>query len=264
MSNNHGRFFWYELMAPDTAAAVAFYTKVVGWTAREAGPQYGGYTVLQTSQAEDSGTAGVMALTAEMKAAAMRPGWLGYIFVDDVDASAEQIAKLGGKVHRPPTDIPDIGRFCPVSDPQGAGFLIMKPNGPTPETPPPPPPRDKPGHVGWRELMAGDWKTVWPFYEQAFGWKKLDEHDMGPMGTYLLIEMAGQRAGGMMTKPAEQPQPSWNYYIQVESTGAAFQRAKDLGATFFHGPTAVPTGEAWIAQGMDPQGAAFNLISANP
>ena len=34
MTDDHGRFVWYEFMTTDTKAAEAFYTDVVGWTAR--------------------------------------------------------------------------------------------------------------------------------------------------------------------------------------------------------------------------------------
>ena len=39
MSEDHGRFIWYELMTPDQAGSEAFYTKVVGWTAAAQNPE---------------------------------------------------------------------------------------------------------------------------------------------------------------------------------------------------------------------------------
>jgi uncharacterized protein len=34
--NSHGRFAWYELITADMDAARVFYTKVMGWGARDA------------------------------------------------------------------------------------------------------------------------------------------------------------------------------------------------------------------------------------
>ena len=47
--------------------------------------------------------------------------------VEDVDATAANVTKLGGKVHMPPFDIPEVGRSAVVADPQGAAFGLFKP-----------------------------------------------------------------------------------------------------------------------------------------
>jgi len=36
------------------------------------------------------------------------------------------VTELGGKVQVPPTDIPNVGRFSLVQDPQGAVFALFK------------------------------------------------------------------------------------------------------------------------------------------
>jgi hypothetical protein len=48
------------------------------------------------------------------------------VAVTDCDASANKVTKLGGKVLVPPTDIPNVGRFAIVQDPQGATFGLFK------------------------------------------------------------------------------------------------------------------------------------------
>jgi len=55
------------------------------------------------------------------------PMWLPYISVADVDAAAKRVARLGGKVHAEPSDIPGIGRFAVFADPSGATFAVMTP-----------------------------------------------------------------------------------------------------------------------------------------
>ena len=55
----------------------------------------------------------------------VRPQWGVYITVDDVDATARKAEELGGKVLIPPSDIPDVGRFSCLMDPQGVMFSVI-------------------------------------------------------------------------------------------------------------------------------------------
>ena len=57
------------------------------------------------------------------------PNWLPYVMVDDANAIAEKATQLGGKLFVPPTDIPNVGRFSVIQDPQGATFAIIKLTG---------------------------------------------------------------------------------------------------------------------------------------
>jgi predicted enzyme related to lactoylglutathione lyase len=153
-----------------------------------------------------------------------RPTWTGYILVDNVDTATENVKKAGGAVHREPADIPAVGRFSVVADPQGATFVLFKPQG---EGQPPAPPMT-PGHVGWHELYAAEWKSAFDFYAGQFGWTKTDAMDMGEMGTYQLFATgAGAGAdsiGGMFNKPADVPAPFWLFYFNVGDIDAAAQR----------------------------------------
>jgi len=55
------------------------------------------------------------------------PHWLGYVAVQDVDAIARQATELGGMVIVPGTEIPGVGRFAVLADPQGAFFAVYAP-----------------------------------------------------------------------------------------------------------------------------------------
>jgi predicted enzyme related to lactoylglutathione lyase len=248
-----GRFAWHELMTTDTAAAMRFYGDVVGWTARDSGMPGMEYTLLHAGEAQ---VAGLMALTEEAKAAGAPPGWTGYVLVDDVDGSAAQAVALGGSVCMPPMDVPGVGRFAAVADPQGAVIALFRPEGG--DAPPAAAPM-APGSVGWNELMAGDMPAAWPFYAAMFGWTKAETMDMGPMGAYQLFAAEGAVCGGMMTKPAEVPVPFWGYYFVVPDIDAAVARVSAGGGTVLNGPMEVPGG-AWVIQGLDPQGAFFALV----
>lgn len=250
-------FCWYELLTNDAAAATEFYTHIVGWSAKpaESAPEGVHYTLLQT---ENVPAAGMMTLNDEACSAGARPGWLGYVEVAAVDATVERAKVLGGAVYMPPADIPGVGRFALIGDPHGAAIGLMKWAEPMPAIPSMP---MKTGRTGWHELMAGALETDFAFYSELFGWSKLDELDMGPMGPYRLFGPAGEYAiGGMMTKPEQVPSPYWEYYFVVDEIEAAVARVKEKGGQVINGPMEVPGG-AWVIQGLDPEGVHFALVA---
>ena len=246
-------FVWYELMTTDMDAAEAFYGAVVGWTPRSASQPGMPYTVMN---AGDKMVAGVMSLPPDARAAGARPGWVGYVGTDDADASTRKLREAGGMVHREPADIPDIGRFSVVADPQGAMFMLFQPMGGDNS----PAPAGTPGHIGWHELYAADWPSALDFYAGQFGWTKDRAVDMGPMGTYQLFAAGGDPIGGMMNKPQSIPSPVWLYYFIVGEIDAAAARVTAAGGQVLNGPHPVPGG-AWILHAMDPQGAMFALTA---
>ncbi|MGD1036839.1 MAG: VOC family protein [Roseiarcus sp.] len=242
-------------MASDAQAATDFYASVVGWAASDAGMSGSPYTLLS---AGPTMVAGLMTLPEDARKMGARPGWLGYVGVPDVDAYAAKISAAGGKIHRAAADIPTVGRFAVVGDPDGAAFVIFK--GAPAEDPRPPLATNAPGNAGWRELHAGDLDAAFAFYSGLFGWKKTQAMDMGPMGTYQLFEIDGGQRGGMMTKTAETPAPFWLHYFNVAAIDAAAERIKAAGGRIVAGPHEVPGGE-WIVRGLDPQGAVFALLA---
>ena len=250
----HGKFFWYDIMTTDTKASEKFYADVVGWGARDSGVPDQQYTLLTVN---GTPVAGLMPIPEDARKVGVPPSWMGYIAVDDVDRAAARLQQEGGKVHRPPTDVPGVIRFCVVADPQGAGFIIAKGLG---DDAPPELPVGTQGTVGWRELYALEWKTAFEFYAKMFGWTKAEAIDMGPMGTYQLFATGDDPVGGMMTKPEAIPMPYWGYYFNVEGIDAAAARVTGRGGSILNGPMQVPGGQ-WIVQCMDPQGAVFNLVA---
>ena len=254
MSESNAKFVWYELMTSDPKAAEAFYTQVIGWGARDAGMGEP-YTLMLAGDVE---VAGVMGTPPEMAAAGRKPTWSGYIAVDDVDVMAARILQAGGKLLQPAMDIPDIGRFAPVDDPQGATFVAVQAAAHRRAAAAAP---GTPGTAGWRELYATDWEAAFAFYSAHFGWTKAESFDMGPQGTYQLFAIDGVPSGGMMTAPPEMRGAGWGYYFNVAGIDAAVSRIVGAGGTVTNGPHEVPGG-SWIVQATDPQGAPFALVSA--
>jgi uncharacterized protein len=249
--NPHGRFAWYELITTDVAAAKTFYTKVMGWGALDASMPGGAYTLFTAGNAPVSG---LMELPEGARKMGGEPTWIGYVGVDDVDATAERIRHLGGAVLVPPTNVPNISRFSIFADPQNTRLALSKWLRPDHQQPADP---GAPGRVGWHELLAADWEKALAFYGEVFGWQKADA-DVGEMGTYQLFSVAGQTIGGMLTKPPQIPAPFWLYYFNIDDLGPAAQRVKAGGGQILEDPFEVPGG-SWVVQCTDPQGAMFAL-----
>ncbi len=248
------RFIWYELMTTDIAAAAQFYGDVVGWSMSSPGAP--GRDYRQWSIAGET-IGGAMTIPADATEHGMRPVWLGYLNVADVDASVAQIVSAGGASHMPAWDVPGVGRMGMVSDPQGASFYVMAPigEGVSPSFAP-----RRRGHGGWNELHTSDWRAALEFYAEHFGWAKSDAVDMGPMGTYQLFNAGGDAMGGMMNSPAS-ARPMWLFYFNVDDIQAAKGRVESAGGVVLNGPHEVPGGD-WVVRAQDPQGAMFALFAA--
>lgn len=244
-----GRFTWYDLMTPDTAAAEAFYTALMGWgtLAWEGGDKP--YTMWTVGEQPIGGLA---TLPEEARAMGAPPHWLAYVGTPDVDATTAEARSLGGAVFVPPTDIPTVGRFSVIADPTGAVVALFTPAG----DPPASPAEGTPGTMSWHELISSDPEAAFAFYGQLFGWVEVDRMDMGPDGVYLMYGHGEVPYGGIMKKPEQMPQSAWLYYTVVADMDAALGQVRAAGGTVMNGPMEVPGGDH-VAQCLDPQGAAF-------
>ena len=253
MTNLAGSFVWYELLTTDPATAGRFYTEVIGWTASSFDGDMQGYRIFS---ADSVGVAGLMAFPSD--AAGMRPGWFGYIGVDDVDAAVAGIVAAGGAVHMPATDLAGVGRIAMVGDPQGVRFYVMRGASEQSSAAFDANPEAF-GRCGWNELATTDLAAAIGFYAGHFGWASGDVMNMGAMGDYRFIDHAGVTIGAMMAAPPGGPPPAWTFYFRVADVGTALQRLVAAGGTVIHGPAEVPGG-IHIVIANDPQGATFAVV----
>jgi predicted enzyme related to lactoylglutathione lyase len=117
----NGAFCWNELGTTDLETAKKFYTELLGWKLKESKAPGMIYNEIVAGDRE---VGGMYQMTAEFGNAPSH--WIAYVAVDDVDAKAKQVTELGGKVCVPPTDIPNVGRFCVINDPTGAAISLIK------------------------------------------------------------------------------------------------------------------------------------------
>lgn len=237
-----GRFVWHELLVPETAKAHAFYEKVVGWKTLpfEPNPSYQMF-------AAASGP-----LAGSVQNVDGQPHWLPYLGSTDLDATLQQAQDLGATIDVPPQEIPNGGRWARLTDPQGAKFGVYWFAEKAAHEKPP-----KRGEFSWHELATTEFRSAFEFYSQLFGWESAGEHDMGPeLGTYFMFGRNGVPLGGMFNLMPGMPASAWTGYVRVKDVNKAVKKAKSAGGTLINGPMEVPGGD-WIAQFVDPQGAAF-------
>jgi predicted enzyme related to lactoylglutathione lyase len=123
LANVPGARSWNELATNDTQVAGEFYTRLFDWgtQVQEMGPTT--YTTFMNGERMNGG---MLQITEEW--GDVPPHWMVYFTVEDCDGSAEKAKELGGEIIVPPRDIPPVGRFAVVQDPQGAAFTIIRLN----------------------------------------------------------------------------------------------------------------------------------------
>lgn len=167
----------------------------------------------------------------------------------------------GGTVIKPAQDIPGVGRFAVVLDPQKVKHLLFEP---ATGYVPPRLEQMAPGNVGWHELLTDDHEKAFAYYAKHYGWEKDYAHDMGPSGVYQTFRTTTPTyTGGMMNKNApgipENVPSHWTYYFTVDNLDAAQKRVTDAGGEITLPPMEVPGGSR-IMQATDDQGCAFALM----
>ena len=243
-----GRPVWAELLTKDMKAAETFYTTVVGWTVAPFEGSPDPYDMWM--RASDAPIGGVMPIPQGMN---YPPHWNFYVAVPNLDNAITQIERLGGKGLSEIIQVPNVGRMRAMLDPQGAMFSILEP---APSSSSQPDTKPTLGDVSWYELYTTDAEAAKKFYQAIFGWRETETMDMGPMGKY---HMFGRQStmGGMMNKPKEiaHVPNHWLLYFNVPDVHAASERVKAQGGQVLN-TMEVPGGD-WIAQCIDPQGAAL-------
>lgn len=226
-TNLPGKFVWFEHLSNDTAKASAFYTGLFGWKT-EAMPM-GGENYLMIQNGKD-GIGGFRTAPPGVPSQ-----WTSYLSVADVDASAKAAVTAGGKVLMPPEDHPPVGRGATLADPAGAVFSIWKSaDGDRPDVE-----KVANGDWYWNENMSTDPKAALAFYEKVFGFKQ-SAMDMGPMGTYHVLEMNGKPRGGLMKQTQPNMPSFWMPYVAVADCDATAKKVGALGGQVHVEPTDIP------------------------
>jgi len=242
-STAHGYFVWHDLITSDVPAAIDFYSKVIGWKTQAFDPE-GKYKMWVGKH----GAVGGVGPAPE----GVHPYWRVYIGTDDIDATMALAQQLGGSVVTPVMDIPPVGKWAALSDPQGNEFgLFWSADAKAPVL------KMDPGEFHWHELATDDYQSAFQFYQKLFGWKIGRELDMGEMGRYSLFTHTErpQGMGGMFNRPQSKVRGGWCTYTIVKDINTVVRSIKKLGGTTTNKPTQVPGG-SWVVKFTDPQGVS--------
>ncbi|HEX8288467.1 MAG TPA: VOC family protein [Pyrinomonadaceae bacterium] len=122
----HGQICWTEIATKNLEISSNFYTELFGWNllkSNAVGPEM---EYIEFAPEGSFPIGGMYEITEECGNASAH--WMSYVAVDNVDESAEKVKQLGGTIKVPPTDIPNVGRFCVITDPTGATFSLITMN----------------------------------------------------------------------------------------------------------------------------------------
>jgi uncharacterized protein len=236
-----GTFVWHEHVSKDPQRAQEFYAELLGWEYTEFGENY------KVISVNGQGQGGFPPAPEGVPS-----HWLGSVQVEGTDETAAKAKAAGGNVMLEPMDIPDVGRFAVVTDPQGGAFGIIQfaGDGMTGK-----------GVFVWDELATSDVEAAKTFYGDVLGWST-EGMDMGGGFTYTIFnhENAEQGVGGAMPQ-GEMPVTAWLCYVNAPDIDATAAKAKELGATVVREPWDIEN-VGRIAIVIDPTGAVFGLFKS--
>jgi predicted enzyme related to lactoylglutathione lyase len=244
----HGRFVWHDLTTPSMAGAQEFYGKLLGWTFKsvETGPGQPAYALIQLGDRQIGG------ITETPAGSHFPPYWLGYVSVSDVDATADAAQAAGGRVAMGPAEIPHVGRFALLEDPQGGAVIAFKAVQGDVEAP------ERPGlgEFCWDRLNSTTPDASAAFYTRVFGWSA----EAVPGSTNRMFRHGDLPTASLATMPFEGP-AHWLTYLNVADLNESRARAEWLGAEILVDQLDVP-GVGTLAIVRDPQRAVFCLFQA--
>ncbi|MEX1007859.1 MAG: VOC family protein [Acidimicrobiia bacterium] len=241
---------WVELFTSDPEKSQVFYGELFGWTAEEAGEDYGGYVNFFM---DGLPIAGCM-LNGDRSGSP--DVWSVYLATHDAQATVDAAAANGGQVELPPMPVMELGTMALVTDPGQAGIGIWQPGlhkgcailG-------------EPGTPTWFELHTRDYEASVQFYRDVFKWDTHVASDT-PEFRYTTLGEGDDQLAGIMDAAAFLPDGSpanWSIYFGVDDADAALAKVVDLGGSIVMAADDTPFGR--LAQAADPTGALFKLAA---
>jgi uncharacterized protein len=235
-----GTFVWHEQLCADSKQAQDFYTQLLGWEIEVWKPGEMDYAMISSG--------GQMHGGFHQAPDGVPAHWIGHVQVESVDDTIERATTAGGKVVNGPIDMPEVGRFAVIADPQGAVVSAYQPSGEGPQGA---------GVFVWDELGTQDVDASERFYGAVFGWTTTD---MGPdYGGYKIFQTGETRVGGLMKLPDTSIPSMWAPYVATDDADATVAKAKELAGSVVLEPMDVPA-VGRIAVLKDSTGAVFGII----
>jgi uncharacterized protein len=248
---------WVDLMTSDPARSRDFYSQLLGWTAEEPAPEFGGYFNFQKNGVR---VAGCMASTqgAPQPGSGMPDVWSIYLASDNARQTVQEATGHGGQAIVEPMDVGDLGTMAVLGDAGGAGIGVWEPHsfqgtGLV----------NEPGTPSWFELQTRDYRAAVDFYREVFGW---DTHAVSDTDDfrYTVLRNGDEWLAGIMDASGFLPEdvpPHWSVYFGVDDADTSVAKVKELGGSVIRPAEDTPYGR--LATVADPTGAMFKLVAAN-
>jgi predicted enzyme related to lactoylglutathione lyase len=115
-------YTWTELATRDPEGAIAFYADVFGWGHETSESMGMAYTEFKVG---DRSIAGMMAMDENIPAD-VPSYWMPYFEVTDPARTTAEASALGAQTFAEPMEIPTVGTFAILRDPQGATFGVIR------------------------------------------------------------------------------------------------------------------------------------------
>ena len=115
----------FEIPAEDLEKLKSFYENLFGWRIKKTGDM--DYYMIHTVETDEKGVAKEPGINGGMmKKKSPQQGQVNYIWVESVDEYAKKAQELGGRVLMEKQEVPQMGWFMIVSDPEGNVFGIWE------------------------------------------------------------------------------------------------------------------------------------------
>lgn len=245
-----GRFVFHDLMSCDVARSLEFYHSLMPeWDVQ--GIDLGEAGTYHVIRVDGRKCAGIVPVEP---ASGLVAHWIGYVEVDDCDAASACAVAEGGQVPVPSMNVPGIGKFAVLMDPQRAMLKTLEPSGPIEH-----PAELSSGQFCWDELLTTDVASARAFYQSVFGWSAVEQRAEGK-GEYTLMRSGDDDVAGLMPMSAESDHsPTWLTYLYAQDLDERVGRAESLGAQLAIPPRDI-AGTGRFAVLVDPVGAVFAMM----
>jgi predicted enzyme related to lactoylglutathione lyase len=227
------KIVWRDLVTPRAAEVAPFYRDLLGWELTE--PEPSGYRHFRPE-------------IGGLVERDVRPHWLPYVAVAELEATIAKATELDAKLLLEPVIIP-AGRFALLVDPWGAAFAPFELGTAEPKA-------ETPVRFAWDELVTSEPATAIAFYAELFGWEHVEER-----GSFPVLAIDGQQFADVVESAEAQPvPPGWLPYAAVADVDATAAKAIELGGKALVEPTRIPN-VPYFAVLADPAGAAFGVFA---
>lgn len=243
-----GRPCWADLWTSDVDRARAFYADLLGWTAEEPSPEFGGYFMFTRNGGPIAGGMGDM---GDMKA---NNSWKVYLSTTDLEQTLKAVESSGGTVVGPAMPVADLGVQAVAVDAVGSTFGLWQPgtfagfqvSG-------------EPGTPSWFELRTTEYERALDFYTSVFG-LVANPIEAAGVGYSTLRDPDGNDLAGVMDASSELGEGdtgSWQVSWVTSDLDGSLATVDAHGGSRLTEATDTPWGR--FAAVADPLGARFTL-----